>query len=498
MIINRKLKMNLSTKFGFLNFKKQKIGFENILKLTFFLVVFSFSIAFFIDSNRSFLNVNKESDLVFSVSTIFNPIKDSLRESIAISLTRSISLIIFFLFSLFSSFKIFLEKDKDVKKIIFGLIYLFFSLLNLILYFALLLDKWKYVFILCCQIYLFLILDYVKWWIFERQNFKINYEYNKIFILKQVKYLSLLSIVVIFGSLFATMVFKFETVSYNNDIINWFENLIAELATTKNSAILTVLIITFIFLVSLVFAPQIYFYKTTLIYIKNKTKVFSILFYFLLSLFIYAIYVYFAKMKDFELYLVFGENLKQNFLPIIIISSIYAFLLLTFLCFLYIKKIFNKLSEYKLAIFLVFIFCGFLIGYLNSFQNLNANLNLIVNIISLFYFLILYFLFIRKSNIKITNIGKFFCNVVIFLFFIFNFLYLFNIHLYVDALLFSKANNKQISLIVFTTNSIDHIYPTLLIISFLIIFLVLGVEMSKNIVLLGHENKTLKNKNVKR
>lgn len=121
--------------------KKDKKNLARIfLRVLFILFLLGLSTAIFFDARRSFLNIididqNAPISRVSSISLIFNPIDDEIREFIAPRVARSVFLLFFSIIFLFKGLKFLYFKNKTHKYIILS-VYFFLALVNLVVYFA--------------------------------------------------------------------------------------------------------------------------------------------------------------------------------------------------------------------------------------------------------------------------------------------------------------------------------------------------------------------------
>ncbi|WHF53246.1 MSC_0624 family F1-like ATPase-associated membrane protein [Mesomycoplasma ovipneumoniae] len=488
--------------------KKDKKNLVRIfLRVLFILFLLGLSTAIFFDARRSFLNIvdidqNAPISRVSSISLIFNPIDDEIREFIAPRVARSVFLLFFSIIFLFKGLKFFGLKNKMHKYIILS-VYFFLSLVNLVVYFAWLTTEWSHILGISAQIFIYILLDYSLWLWLGRTDDKINYDYKKLFTFKHI---SLASAIVTSGTLFgifASMVFStpenssVSTVTYDNPVANWIYTFITEVAKLTNSLILIAILMGVLVLTLLYYSPQIYFYRQSFIRLKKYTPALSVLIFIAIGIFIYSVYITVYSISNFVQFLPFGNNIVPNYLPTIIGISIHVVLLILYFV-LNLTRLKNKIKDYQLnTLPFIFILLSFIVSFVVSYLSYSVHETIWINSTQLVFFLTIYFALVRiKPEFPLWM--KLMVSFFIILYTIFNFIYLLNIDIYTSTVSQVKPEDYQKDLV--SVFYIDYSFYFLGILTLLLAIFVLTnlfIAIGKNTLILTTKNKSSQDQNQK-
>lgn len=484
--------MKKITKWNF-SFKK----FEKTeQRLSFFLVAFfiiAFTLAILFDSSRSFFNL--DSKQLYNVSIIFNPIADNLREVISTKVARSVILLFFSFVFLYKAYTSFANYKHSLFLQIFVYIFLALSLTNIVLYFAYLSASWQAIFIFSLQIFVLIALNFVHWWLINKKNQQINYDFVKFFWLKIVSYLSQTILFLVFAIIFGVLALKYKTVTVGNPITDWLYKFVAQIGTTTNSAILVAILSTILILISVSFSTQIYFYKNTYLKLSKTTTSLSFIILPILTTFVYHIFVAIFTNQNFALYLIFNSNFNNNYLKVVgeliffvIFASAYSFL------FFY-NKLRKFTTHYSFTIFMLTNTLFAIVSFLFLFNSISAKENVWIWLISASFVIYTYLLFAIKNN-EMTQFSKAIVGLVLALYLVLQIFGLWNFYLYSNSVVSIKSSsNRTLNSVTFIDYSwqffaIFSVFTTLLTITNLVYLL------AKNIFIWQAKTKLIKERNV--
>lgn len=477
------------------NFKLLK--FRNIeQKLGFFVVaifVVALTLAILIDSSTSFFRSNTKQ--LYNISIIFHSINNNLREIIATRISRSIILLFFGFAFLYKSYKSLANYKNNLFFQIFGYVFLALSLTNIILYFAYLDAAWLEIFLFSLQIFLLLALNFIQWWLVNKKSQQMNYDFRKFFWLKIVGYLSTTTLFLIFAVIFGILAINYKTVTIDNPITDWLYKFAAEIGTTTNSAILVAILSTILILVSVSFATNIYFYKNTYSKLTRTTTSLSFIILPIATTLIYHIFVAFYTTENFDILLIFGSNLENNYINVIV-SLILFLIFVGAYSFLFFYKGLEKLvKNYAFMIFMTANTLFAIASFLLLFNSTSAKENVWVWLISAIFVVYTYLVFAIKNS-EMTQFSKTIIALVLAFYLVLQVLGLWNFYLYSQSVVVIKNTPKgDLNLVTF----IDYSWEFFAIFSVVTIILTitnLVYLVAKNTFIWQAKNKITKEKNV--